>query len=186
MLSTRVKQREIAGSAAMAVDCACASVRPVARSSDTMVPGSVGDAPRKTTRSPSARTDEISVYGVSIAVSAPDARSTTASLPSPFWMYEHTSRPGPANAYVYIPKTHCGSPNSASLGASGWIPPDATSHRYRFHQPLRSDTKTSDRPSGDHSGWNTDSSAPPATGAPSTYSVVPSHGIFGWSQARYA
>ena len=48
-------------------------------------------------------------------------------------------------------------------------------------------------PSGDHSGWNTDSAGPPAMvrGAPSVpssrksarYSVVPFHGMLGKSQA---
>jgi hypothetical protein len=51
-----------------------------------------------------------------------------------------------------MPNTHCGSPNSADIGAIGWVAPDAASQRYRFHQPPRSDTNTSDRPSGDHSG----------------------------------
>src|SRR3954451_15068712 len=169
----------MAESSATVVPFFSTSSLPVARSRWTMLAGSVGAAPRNTTRSPSARTDEMSVYGVSSGVTTPLRRSIAASRSRPFSIYEQTRRSGPANAYVYIPKTHCGSPNSAAMGATGWTVAVATSNRYRFHQPDRSDTKISERPSGDHSGWKTDSSGPPAMAAPSRYSVVPSHGMFG-------
>src|SRR3954464_9352229 len=90
------------------------------------------------------------------------------------------------NPYVVVPKTHCGAPNSASIGRIGSTFPSRLA--YRFHQFVRSETKYS-VPSGDQLGWKIDSSAPPATfrGLPSepsplsgaTNSSVPSHGIFG-------
>ncbi len=62
---------------------------------------------------------------------------------------------------------------------------------YRFHQPLRSETKWS-WSDGLNEGWKIDSSGPPATRrrprswAPSassaTHSSVPSQGIRGWPQ----
>ena len=55
---------------------------------------------------------------------------------------------------------HCGLPNSAAIGCTASID-DARCQRYRFHQPVRSETKYS-APSGDHSGWKIDSSLPPA------------------------
>src|SRR3712207_8190930 len=80
-----------------------------------------------------------------------------------------------------MPKPRCGRPNSASIGQSGSTAPPPT--RYRFHQPVRSETKCS-LPSGDHSGWKTDSSGPPDTSSaavgvpassrPATHSSVPS------------
>jgi hypothetical protein len=103
----------------------------------------------------------------------------TASRPSPFSIYEQTIRFGPAKHHVYMPSTHCGKPNSAFMGAMPRVTPASTSWRYKFHQPLRSETKYSDAPSGDHSGWKIASDGPPAIGAPSTNSVVPSHGMLG-------
>ncbi len=83
-------------------------------------------------------------------------------------------------------KLHCGLPNSAAIGCTGSAP--VPLRRYRFHQPVRSDTKYK-MPSGDHSGWKIDSSGPPATfsrapGVPSAESAavhnsVPSHGMLG-------
>jgi hypothetical protein len=51
-------------------------------------------------------------------------------------------------------RLQCGVPNSAARSHSGCTTPP--SQRYRFHQPLRSDTKCS-TPAGDHSGWQIDS-----------------------------
>ena len=92
-----------------------------------------------------------------------------------------------------MPNTHCGSPNSASIGQSASTAPACS--RYRFHQPVRSDTKCSS-PLGDQLGWKIDSARPPATwravpSAPSgptaaTHRSVPSHGMFGWSQLSHA
>ena len=57
--------------------------------------------------------------------------------------------------YVDMPKTHCGTPNSASIGHTGSSAPSR--RRYRFHHPVRSETKYSS-PSGDQTGWKMDSS----------------------------
>ncbi len=83
-------------------------------------------------------------------------------------------------------KVHCGLPNSAAIACTGSIATPC--QRYRFHQPVRSETKYSEL-SGDHSGWKIDSLAPPATCSrdptlPSalntaTQSSEPSHGMFG-------
>ncbi len=84
----------------------------------------------------------------------------------------------------------------AELGVFGMDrvdPPERS--RYRFHQPLRSETKCSS-PAGDQRGSPTDSSAPPATrraspGTPAassaaTQSSLPCHGMRGWSQLSQA
>ena len=95
--------------------------------------------------------------------------------------------------YIEPPKVQCGPPNSAVRLHSGCTASPA--RRYRFHQPLRSDTKCS-TPAGDHSGWQIDSSGPPATRrafdrAPASsrsasHSSVPCHGMRGWSQHSHA
>ena len=72
--------------------------------------------------------------------------------------------------YAAIPKSHCGQPNSASAGCSACTSPSRS--RYRFHQPVRSETKCRS-PAGLHAGWKIDSSpARPATCR--TYSSEPS------------
>jgi hypothetical protein len=97
--------------------------------------------------------------------------------------------------YMLLPKVQCGVANSASIGHRPSVRWRSRHRRYRFHQPLRSETKCS-RLSGDHSGWQMDSSAPPAMrlGADSvpsslksaSQSVVPCHGMRGWSQLSQA
>ena len=87
---------------------------------------------------------------------APVAQSIVARRHRPFWPYATTSREAPANAQVRVPSCHGGRPNSADIGCTASMPPWTT--RYRFHQPVRSETKYS-MPSGDHSGWTIDSVA---------------------------
>ncbi len=77
------------------------------------------------------------------------------------------------------PKTQSGPLYSAS--SSTRIRPSRT----RFQKPVASDAQWR-RPSGPHRGWDTDSSALPATRAPSTHSSVPSHGMLGWSHDSQA
>ena len=104
-----------------------------------------------------------------------------------------TIEPSGRNPYDDRPKTHAGSANSASMGASASSRGPST-NRYRFHQPLRSLTKCS-TPSGDHSGWQIDSSVPPAPVPPrqgailpigATRSRVASQGMSGWSHSSHA
>ena len=89
--------------------------------------------------------------------------------------------------------SHWGNPKSASIGIRSSTAPDRS--RYRFHQPVRSETKWS-TPAGLHSGWKTLSSGPPATRRPperppspdssATHSSVPSQGMFGWFHVVHA
>ena len=105
-----------------------------------------------------------------------------------------TIEPSARNPYDDRPKTHAGSANSASIGARGSRRGPST-RRYRFHQPLRSETRWR-IPSALHSGCATDSSGPPAarSGSPSEPSAaiaatrrrVASHGMLGWSHSSQA
>src|SRR5213082_1022381 len=84
-------------------------------------------------------------------------------------------------------KTHWGPPISAAISTSGSTAP-SVDERYRFHQPVRSLMNVSDPP-GCQAGSLTDSSAPPAINvalsapASPTSSLVPAHGMFGWSHS---
>src|SRR5690606_31501332 len=92
-----------------------------------------------------------------------------------------------------MPNAHAGPANSADIGQTAAARPSAA--RYRFHQPVLSDTKYSEL-SDDQAGWTMDSPTPPATSRMSVrppsaeisavYSRVPSQGMFGWSQASQA
>ena len=66
------------------------------------------------------------------------------------------TRPWPSNPNRRWPKTHCGSANSAAIGAIDSMPGVPGRHRYRFHQPDRSDANTR-LPSGAQAGPAMDS-----------------------------
>ena len=107
----------------------------------------------------------------------------------PAWIYVQTISSSDRKPYMLAPKVQCGVANSASIGHKASML--APCRRYRFHQPLLSETKCS-KPFGDHSGWQIDSRAPPAIrrGDPrlpsactsASHSSVPCHGRRGWSQ----
>src|SRR5436190_10738446 len=106
----------------------------VRRSSKITAIDCVGEPAQNTARPGDTRMPEMSVYEVSIRSSRPFVASTMPSRHVPFSQYVHRIRPSDSNAYVDIPKTHCGSPNSASMGQSAWT--DSPAYRYRFHQPV--------------------------------------------------
>jgi hypothetical protein len=58
--------------------------------------------------------------------------------------------PAPTNAYVDALNVHCALPKSAAFGWMVAAGAD-TPARYKFHQPVRSETKCN-CPPGDHSG----------------------------------
>ena len=172
-----------------------ACVRPVCRSSRTSASGASGEPPKKATKSPPTRMSRI------VAERRLDRRAAAAS--------RRRCRPGARrppsmeraddaaarrrSRRCASRTTHCGTPNSAAIGQSASTSPARS--RYRFHQPLRSETKCSS-PAGDQAGWKIDSARPPATwrgGAERAVGVdrrepevgaVPRH--VGWSQVSHA
>src|SRR5689334_12351276 len=81
----------------------------------------VGEPAWKTARPRATRIPEMSPNVVAIGSSLRFATSRTPNRQEPRSEYVHTIRCSDSNAYVDIPKTHCGAPNSASMGHRGSI-----------------------------------------------------------------
>src|SRR5437764_3690274 len=105
-----------------------------------MAAGAVGEPTRKTTRPRDACKDVMSVKGVSIVSNFRVLVSRLARRELPLSMYEQMILSADSNAYINIPKTHCGIPNSAFISRKASMLPSSL-RRYRFHQPLLSETK---------------------------------------------
>ena len=165
------------------------SVPSVSRSISRRPSPSTSEVAVASSRFPLSAEGEILVNGSSSSASSPVARSRRArEVP---WVPWVTSRLCSfSTLYQLCPSDHSGPANSSSRVHSARCSPVSSVCEYRFHQPLRSETKTSS-PSVSHSGCSTDSVVEPAstdsvatrpsTRSP-TWSSVPSHGICGCSQ----
>src|SRR4029079_2871365 len=118
---------------------------PVARSTSATTDGWLADRPMYATKVPLTRTRALDVSGTSMRAGAPPP-GNRHSPSAPLRRTMATISPLGAMPYHDRPKTHSGPANSASMGAIGTTDPPAPSEsvqRWRFHQPDRSEMKTS-------------------------------------------